>query len=77
MQIRFCLFIEAFCDQLLSPANGLVMFTDGDNVSSNANYSCDVGYKLTGDENRTCTTDGTTVPQWTGTDPTCDGITTC
>ena len=53
----------------LTLTNGMVMYSDPTiprAVSSTANYSCDIGYNLTGVSVRTCAGGG-----WDGTAPTC------
>lgn len=57
------------CPPLESPVNGGVD-EEGRLVGDVAVYSCVEGYRIEGDENRTCTQDRQT-GQWTGSDPTC------
>ena len=59
----------ADCGSLNNPLNGQVTLTDT-TVGSTATYECDSGFTLVGNEERTCQDDGT----WSGTDPTCDGM---
>ena len=57
------------CPPLGSPANGNV--DEGNRlVGDVAVYACEEGYRIEGDENRTCTQVGQN-GQWTGSDPTC------
>lgn len=57
------------CPLLESPVNGGV--DEGARlVGDVAVYTCVEGYRIEGEENRTCTQDGQT-GQWTGSDPTC------
>ena len=50
---------------LTNPENGAV--TNNTVVGTQANYTCDAGYCLYGNQYRTCQSDG----NWTGTDPSC------
>ena len=52
------------CMGLSDPMNGRV--TDNTAYGSQANYTCDPGYCLSGNRYRTCQCGG-----WTGTEPTC------
>ena len=54
------------CGTLTSPTNGSVT-VPSTTYGSIANYSCNVGYSLTGSTTRTCGADG----NWTNTAPTC------
>ncbi|XP_003387839.1 PREDICTED: sushi, von Willebrand factor type A, EGF and pentraxin domain-containing protein 1-like isoform X2 [Amphimedon queenslandica] len=56
----------ADCGQLESPANGMVE-TTGTKFYDTAVYSCMPGYRLQGDDSRTCSENG----KWTGTAPIC------
>ena len=56
------------CGTLNDPANGMVSDHDT-NFNSTANYSCNTGYTLTGDDVRTCLECGL----WSGIEPTCVG----
>ncbi len=55
------------CSVLVAPSNGTLT---GDSVSywSEVTYSCDLGYILSGDADRTCQADGV----WSGSDPVCN-----
>ena len=55
------------CTALEDPEHGTLT---GDSISfgSEVSYSCDNGYILTGDADRTCQADGS----WTGSDPICN-----
>ena len=57
------------CDTLTDPANGQVSHTAGTTFGQTAAYSCDTGYNLVGDNNRTCQATG----RWSGYTPTCQG----
>ena len=54
------------CGHPGTPRNGSVMFDDT-LEGSVATYTCDFGFGLVGDSERTCQFDQT----WTGTEPTC------
>ena len=41
---------------------------DGTEFGSQANYSCDEGYVVSGNSSRVCQADG----EWSGNDPNCD-----
>ena len=55
------------CDDLPDPANGNVELS-GRTPGSTATYSCVRGYRLVGDETRTCQDDG----EWSGREPVCE-----
>ena len=55
------------CGTLTNPQNGQVTFTTTTFLST-ANYSCNSGYTLSGNETHTCEATGT----WSDTAPTCD-----
>ena len=55
------------CGTLAAPQNGKVNLT-ATTFMSTANYSCNSGYTLSGNEIRTCEANGT----WSDTAPTCD-----
>ena len=55
------------CDPLDPPCGGSVS-APNTTVGSIATYSCDLGLSLTGDENRTCQSDG----YWSGSVPCCE-----
>ena len=57
--------ISGDCPDLLAPANGAVSMS-GIIVGSTATYSCNEGFSLDGNVERTCEDD-----MWTGTDPAC------
>ncbi len=72
--------IAIFCPSLTSPVNGSVTypFTANGNGSypfnSVATYSCDTGFSLVGNSNRTCIGDGSSViGAFNGVAPTCQG----
>ena len=56
------------CGDLEDPTNGTVVFTST-LYKSVANYSCNTGYNLTGDNSRTCLNSG----EWSGSQPNCSG----
>ena len=60
-------FTVASCPAL-SITNGVVTHPTT-TLGAVATYSCDTGFQLTGNSNRTCQADST----WTATDPTCEG----
>ena len=54
------------CGQLTPPMNGF-LFLNGTSFESVAEYSCETGYDLIGEESRVCTNYST----WSGEDPIC------
>ena len=56
----------ADCGSLVAPENGTLTI-DNTTFNSTANYSCNVGYNITGAEMRTCQENGS----WSGQEPTC------
>ena len=65
MVCTFCLVID--CGSLSNPPRGSVDLSDGTTTGSVAVYSCDPGFELAGDMERTCQADGT----WNGSQPFC------
>ena len=61
------------CGTLSNPANGQVSHTDGTTLGQTATYSCNTGYSLVGDSNRTCQATG----EWSGNVPACQGMLLC
>ena len=61
------------CGSLTDPANGGVNHTAGTSLGQTATYSCNTGYNLVGDSTRTCQATG----EWSGSEPTCEGIAIC
>ena len=67
------------CQPLTQPSNGAVTISSGAHKvtlgrGATATYSCNTGYGLIGQENRTCVvTDGGTNATWSGNEPTCWG----
>ncbi len=67
------------CPSLGNLINGLVMFTGLFNsrdweFGTEAVYSCNTGFSLIGNSNRTCTGDGSsTTGSFNGVAPTCEG----
>ena len=59
-------YIYAGCGALPHPGNGTVTWT-GLTYGSVAVYNCDNGYQVSGDQTRTCMSNGT----WSGEEPTC------
>ncbi len=55
------------CTVLEAPANG-TLFGDSVTVMSEVTYSCDIGFILSGDTNRTCQANS----NWTGNAPVCN-----
>ena len=55
------------CGALTNPANGNVSQTAGTTFRKTANYSCNTGYNLVGDSNRTCQA----TRRWSGSAPAC------
>ena len=53
------------CEDLTNPMNGGVTFNT--TLNSQAHYTCNAGYCISGDRYRTCQCGG----NWTGTEPTC------
>ena len=66
----FLLLTVVDCDNLNDPADGSVTLTTGTTFGRTAIYSCNTGYNLVGDSNRTCQATG----NWSGSAPTCQGI---
>ena len=60
------MYTTTLCNELSDPANGAVIWT-GLSTSSNATYTCDSGYQLSGERIRTCISSG----MWSGQEPTC------
>ncbi|POI32863.1 hypothetical protein CIB84_003385, partial [Bambusicola thoracicus] len=59
------------CGNPGTPANGMIIYSDGILFSSSVIYACWEGYKTSGLTTRHCTANGT----WTGTAPDCTAIT--
>ena len=58
------------CGNLTNPANGQVAHTAGTTFGQTATYSCNAGYYLVGESNRTCQATG----NWSESAPTCQGM---
>lgn len=63
---------DIYCQRLSDITFGRVTsssstFSDGDSIT----YECDNGYKLVGNKQRTCQSNG----QWSGNEAKCEGIT--
>ena len=54
------------CPDLTAPENGAVM-VNGRRTGDTAEYSCNVGYELVGDQTRMCMSNS----QWSGQTPSC------
>ena len=61
-------FISDSCDILYNPSNGMVRTNGTTSPGSIAQYTCNDGYVLVGNETRTC--DSTW--SWSGTEPVCN-----
>ncbi|KAH3889329.1 hypothetical protein DPMN_013383 [Dreissena polymorpha] len=55
------------CGPLINPINGTVLTVDGTEYQKSAQYSCNLGYKISGVSTRTCLASGT----WSASAPTC------
>ena len=60
------------CDDLSVPSNGEIASCDSFKVGvsyegDTCNFTCNTGYELTGNDTRTCQSDG----NWSGTDDVC------
>ena len=72
--IRFHLYLTAIhCRLLTNPVNGRVSHNTGTTLQQTATYSCSTGYNLVGDSIRTCQATG----EWSGSEPTCQGMLAC
>ena len=58
------------CGTLTNPVNGQVTHTGRTRFGQTATYSCDTGYILVGDNNRTCQAAG----NWSGSEPICQSM---
>ena len=56
------------CGSLMAPIDGSITFT-GTTFQSMAQYDCNQGYMLVGEEAHTCQSDGI----WSGQEPVCNG----
>ena len=66
MEMFLHLYTIVLCSELSNPANGAVIWT-GLTTGSNAVYTCNTGYQLSGERIRTCMSNG----MWSGQEPTC------
>ena len=69
-----CVFLAVVtCPSLPVPSSGAVVYSspgpDSYEVGATAMYSCNTGYGISGDQTRTCGSDGT----WSGTGTFCVG----
>ena len=64
------LILTVDCGTLTDPGNGSVDHTVGTTLEQTATYSCDTGYNLVGDSNRTCQATG----NWSVRAPICQGM---
>ena len=71
LDLKFCYTTIGQCPKLLSPPNGMISCSLGDdNITSyedTCSFTCNTGYELTGSDTRTCQSDGS----WSGTDTVC------
>ena len=58
------------CGALANPVNGSVDYTAGTTFRQTANYSCNTGYRLVGDNTQTRQATG----NWSGSAPTCQSM---
>ena len=58
------------CGTLTNPSNGQANDTAGTTFRQITTYTCDIGYNLMGDSNRTCQATG----MWSGSKPICQGM---
>ena len=63
----FSLHLAITCDDLPDPTYGSVTLT-GNRVGAYANYKCDYGFQINGDNQRVCLSTG----KWSGAAPVCD-----
>ena len=63
----YSVFVVVDCGSLEDPDNGQVDFSNTA-FESTANYTCNLGYNLTGSSNRTCEANG----NWSGDPPSCE-----
>lgn len=61
-------YISEICDTLSNPVGGSVTITT-DGLETKAQFSCTIGYTMTGSPNLTCRSDGT----WDQQAPSCGG----
>ena len=69
MCLLYCIAIAHLgsCDEPETPDNGHKVYT-GIREGERVTYFCNRGFKLSGDANRTCQSNG----QWSGTQPKCN-----
>ena len=68
IKYQFCFTEAVFCGEPELPVAAQVVVI-GDASSQTAIYSCEAGYRLLAEPNRTCEADG----RWTGHAPQCQG----
>ena len=66
--------VSVGCGPLSSPANGVAQISLVHDAESGGDtfvavYTCSTGYRLNGNDNRTCLAD----QNWSGSEPTCEG----
>ena len=66
--VSACLFAVVDCGTLVDPDNGMVDITEGTILGNTALYTCFEGFRLVGQESRTCAMSG----RWTGSEPICE-----
>ena len=66
-----CILTEIRCDNLSTPSEAIISSSSGGvgvgYEGDNCSFSCNTGYELTGNNTRTCQSDGT----WSGSDIMC------
>ena len=70
--LHFCVPHAALCSLLTPPTNGAMITYSDDTrgMGTVATYSCNTGYEVMGNVNRTCTSADT----WSGMDASCQGV---
>ena len=68
---KYQLVYAALCPPLTNPDNGVIncsLGDDGPSYEDTCSFTCNTGYKLTGNDTRICQSDR----NWSGTDSVCD-----
>ena len=73
MEYMYLLLTVVNCGTLSNPANGQVNHTAGTTLGQTATYSCNTGYNMVGNSNRTCQATG----GWSGSVPACQSMLLC